>query len=112
MSRGSRGGDGGGGRTGMAEKGKVEEEENQEKRQGHVVFAVISYLRLHQILAPGGATSSIIDPVISVRAEPRPKSPVQVRLGLPPLQSASDIRNCYSILDDQSRQCNIGKENY
>ena len=66
----------------MPEKGKVEEEENQEKRHGHVVFAVISYLRLHQILAPGGAaTSSIIDPVISVRAEPRPKSPVQVRIG-------------------------------
>ena len=87
---------------------------------GHVVFAVISYLRLHQIIVPTSpkqplqpqphdsrtpsSTNTVIDPVISVRAEPRPKSPVQIRLGLP---AKAATRQCYSIFDQ--RQCNMAK---
>lgn len=99
--------------------GEEEEVElGKEDDHAHVVFAVISYLRLHQIIVPTSpkqplqqpqsrtrtSTNTVIDPVISVRAEPRPKSPVQIRLGLP-VKAAT--RQCYSIFDQ--RQCNMAK---
>ena len=43
------------------------------------------------------STNTVIDPVISVRAEPRPQSPLQIRLGLP---ANSSTRQCYSIFDE------------
>ena len=99
--------------------GEEEEVElGKEDDHAHVVFAVISYLRLHQIIVPTSpkqplqqpqsrtrtSTNTVIDPVISVRAEPRPKSPVQIRLGLP---AKAATRQCYSIFDQ--RQCNMAK---
>ena len=100
--------------------GEEEVELGKEDDHGHVVFAVISYLRLHQIIVPTSpkqplqpqphdsrtrtSTNTVIDPVISVRAEPRPKSPVQIRLGLP---AKAATRQCYSIFDQ--RQCNMAK---
>ena len=99
--------------------GEEEVELGKEDDHGHVVFAVISYLRLHQIIVPTSpkqplqqphdsrtrtSTNTVIDPVISVRAEPRPKSPVQIRLGLP---AKAATRQCYSVFDQ--RQCNMAK---
>ena len=99
--------------------GEEEVELGKEDDHGHVVFAVISYLRLHQIIVPTSpkqplqqphdsrtrtSTNTVIDPVISVRAEPRPKSPVQIRLGLP---AKAATRQCYSVFDQ--RQCKMAK---
>ena len=99
--------------------GEEEVELGKEDDHGHVVFAVISYLRLHQIIVPTSpkqplqqphdsrtqtSTNTVIDPVISVRAEPVPKSPVQIRLGLP---AKAATRQCYSIFDH--KQCNMAK---
>lgn len=99
--------------------GEEEVELGKEDDHGRVVFAVISYLRLHQIIVPTSpkqpqqqphdsrtrtSTYTVIDPVISVRAEPQPKSPVQIRLGLP---AKAATRQCYSIFDQ--KQCNMAK---
>ena len=48
------------------------------------------------------SSNRVMDPVISVGADPQPKSPVQIRIGVP-----ITAKHCYSIFEQ--RQCNLAK---